>query len=280
MPDVPPPSYAQVVAVHNARTARLEAFTVLADIILRGRDIKGADQAEGLVSFIRPSKVALRVSKVGQTLFRLGSDGLMYWWIDLTGDSPIALTGRFENATPERVSRLGIPVHPLDLPELLGIVPLPEDDTGRVVWSIDGKSVVVTIPSRWNGTKSLVLEPGTLLPRSVEMRDALGRIAMISELSRHELIPVRGDALSRPLFPMRCEVRVPDPPTSLTLIMHDAQNPGIDRIQKTQFNFQSLSRSISNLRVVSLDEDGPRTDETEERPAHERGGPDGEERSP
>jgi hypothetical protein len=54
------------------------------------------DQLDGNLQFIQPDRVSLRMDKVQQTVFSLGSGGGKYWFITM-GDEPVAYTGSMSN---------------------------------------------------------------------------------------------------------------------------------------------------------------------------------------
>lgn len=257
IPDGPAPSYADVAAAYNARVARLEAIQGTLDLVVTGTDKDGRaqkDQGEGNLTFVRPGKVALRVDKVSQTYFWLGSDDEKFWWFDLRGEEKVAVVGAHASATPDQAAHLGLPVHPLDLLELAGVVPLAEEARGTPHWA-PGGSVVVDLPGRW-GVRRLTIEPKSGEARAVELLDSAGGVVVRSELSRYETVPVRGDAAATPRVATRLVARLPSNGASVELVLHGLKNPGADRIKPGNFDYADLKGHFAITREVDAAELG------------------------
>ncbi len=247
----PAPSYAELARAYNARVARLEAIQGTLDLVVTGPDKDGkdqTDQGEGNLTFVRPGKVALRVDKVSQTYFWLGSDEVKFWWFDLHADEKVAVVGTHAAATPEQAAHLGLPVHPLDLLELAGVVPLPEESSGVPRWGSGGVAVV-ELPGRW-GVRRLGIEPTSGEARSVELDDASGRVVVRSDLSRYENVPVRGDAAATPRIATRIVARVPASSTSIEIVLHNPKNPGVERVKPGNFDLADLKGRYGITREV------------------------------
>lgn len=251
IPSGPAPSYTELARAYNARVARLEAIQGTLDLVVTGTDKDGneqKDQGEGNLTFVRPSKVALRVDKVSQTYFWLGSDDARFWWFDLHAQEKVAVVGTHAAATPEQAAHLGLPVHPLDLLELAGVVPLPETSSDEPRWARGG-GAVVALPGRW-GVRRLTIEPTSGEARSVELEDASGRVVVRSDLSRYENVPVRGDAAANPRIATRIVARVPSSATSIEIVLHNPKNPGVDRIKPGNFDLADLKERFAITREV------------------------------
>lgn len=259
--DLPLPEYETVRARIAEQTDRLERLQTPLSVRLISPDRSGTaltEQVEGNLQVMRPSSVALRIDKVGQTVFYVGSNDESYWWFDL-GDEKVAYIGRLENATPEKAQRMGVPVHPLDLPDLLGLTPLPaESDAAwppRVVRSADNRRIGVEAPARW-GMKRLWLNPSTYAIEAVELYDEAGVIAAVADLSNHAGVRVRGDAISRPVLARRAVVRLPASESELRLTLPDsdeAQNPA-ERLRTKAFDLALLLEAYGIERTVDLDD--------------------------
>src|SRR5688500_1521897 len=71
------PAYRDVVNAYNARVKRLERLNADVSMVVRASNDKGEkinEQVEGNLMVLQPSSVALRMDKVGKTIFRLGSN--------------------------------------------------------------------------------------------------------------------------------------------------------------------------------------------------------------
>ena len=119
------------------------------------------EQVEGTLGWVRPRRVILTFTKVGELYGILGSNENLYWWIQL-GKEKSAVWGEHAKVTEERTRRLGIPVQPLEVVELLGITALAGEGAA-VEWSADGRSLVVTTPSA-EGMRRVWMDPATHEP--------------------------------------------------------------------------------------------------------------------
>ncbi|MEN0020268.1 MAG: hypothetical protein AAF747_05235 [Planctomycetota bacterium] len=231
----PVPTYSDVVETVNANADRLDQLRASVVITVRRPDPEDPDelvqdQAEGTFQLDRPSNVALSVRRLGETFFWLGSDADRYWWLDLRDkDDKYALVGRHDLATPEIAGDLGLPVHPLELLDLMGLTGLPPVDTttvgppreGNVAWGDDRQTVVVDVPSRW-GTRRVTLEGGSLLPIRVELLDEAGAVILSSELSEHEFVRERRGGIG-PKLASRASVMNPAENTRISIKLFNAE---------------------------------------------------------
>lgn len=262
----PLPTIAEVIARYNARVERLEAVESPIELVVNAVDDEGKvhkEQGEGNLKMVRPRKIALRVDKVSQTFFWLGSNDEKYWWFDLRGDEKVALVGTHALATPEVVARFGLPVHPVDLLDLAGVAPLEMPATDQAVSPIarapDGRNVVLTLPGRW-GTKRLVVNPTNGEVSAVEMSDAQGKVVASSRLERYERVPVRGQATAEASMATRIHADVPAAHATIELIIHTPVNNGVSRIKPANFDYEDLKSRMGITKEIDLDnvESAPR----------------------
>src|SRR4051812_43924162 len=180
----PVPPYATVATAYNARVTRLERIAAAGDVRVHYKNDSGnplSEQCESNVQLALPANVAIRLDKVGQAIFYLGSNETRYWWFDLTNEKS-ALVGSHDKPTPESVAAFGLPVHPLDLLEVFAIKPVPAPDSEQathasLAWSRDARSLGITLPGRWQGQRRFWLDPNTYDPIRVELLDRSGHIA-------------------------------------------------------------------------------------------------------
>jgi hypothetical protein len=121
-------SYAQLAAKYNANLARVDrlwARTVVEIQWLDGKK-KKFEQGEGHLILMLPNQVAFDIGKVGSVMMWAGSDDLRYWLMDLR-DRHVAYVGTHANAGRLSVDDLPVPVQPLELVRLLGVVPIDPD---------------------------------------------------------------------------------------------------------------------------------------------------------
>lgn len=255
-------TYAEIASAYNARIRRLECVTANAEIHVESRDNDGKaveNNAEGFLLLVRPRKVSLRIDKVSQTYFVLGSDSSRYWWLDLGGEKRVGLVGLHRLASPQSAAAFGVPVYPLDLLELLGVMPLPEDEASLdlVVPTLlkDGRLEIV-LPGRgreWGSTR-YVLDRVSFLPMRIELLDARGGIAAAGVLSRWVDVTVEGEALTGAAMPGNLDVDLPGMPAKVTMRLNDVKNPGVDKIKSANFDLERLKGIYRVEQFYSLDE--------------------------
>lgn len=254
VPAVPLPTAEQISAGYNARVAGLDRIWARAIVRFESLDRDGNEideQGEGHLQLVRPRSLYLTIGKLGEPAFELGSNDARYWWIDIRNKS--ARVGVHERATPESTARAGLPVHPLDLPELLGITPLEGATPPR--WSADGISVEVSVGGRW-GDRVVRLDPVGLEPTEIELRDREGKALATATLTEYEGVILRGEVDGVVRLATRILIEVPSTSTRVTLWLREPENRG-SRIKPRAFNFDLLAAEYGVTSVVPID--GPAT---------------------
>lgn len=259
----PLPDYSTVAAEFNANADRLARFRAQVDIRVIFFNREGDRQTEecdGLLQVIRPDRMALSFRKVSQTLFWLGCNGTHYWWIDMTGDEPLAAVGRHEKFGPSQARLIGVAIQPLDLIRLLGCVPLPVDPRrplGALQWSDDGARLGVTITIGPRGeTQRLWLDPATFLPVYVELFDARRRPVIVADLSQHEPVRQFEDGRPAPLLAGRVHINQLEQQTELRLLLRGMQDggPKSERpISDSAFDFAAIASTFNIQKAGDLD---------------------------
>ncbi|GJQ28188.1 MAG: hypothetical protein HBSAPP03_00720 [Phycisphaerae bacterium] len=250
----PPPAYAELAARYNERCADLDRLKAAVSLVITSRDERGGkrtDQVEANLQIIQPRLVSLRIDKVGQTLAILGSNESRYWWIDLA-ETPTARVGLHERATPAAAEAFGVPVHPLDLIDVLGVRSLPAEGAS-VARATDG-TVGVTLPPRgagWGHTRVYVDE-ATAQPSRVEIADAAGRVVIRAALSRYEGVRVAGNTFSPAKVATRVTIEVPDAGVEVVVGVSAPENPGKDMRTKP-FELETLLRAYGVDQVIEVD---------------------------
>lgn len=254
----PPPPYASLASRYNERCARLEKLKAPVTLVIDAPDDKGGrrkDQVEAYLQFVAPSKVSLRVDKVGQTLAVLGSDDTRFWWIDLS-EKPVAYVGTHARATPQAAAEFGIPIHPLDLADVLAISPLPMED--RKVGRMADGTLMIEMASRapgWGPRRVYIDEP-TALPAKVEVRDAGGGLALRAVLSRFVQVEVEDDHFAPARCASRVEIFLVREDTRITLSVASPENPSA--MKPKPFDFEALVGAYGVDRTVDLDREETR----------------------
>ena len=266
------PSYATVASGYNARVAGAERLTSQISVIIEAeaRDESGAvtgrtrDQLEGNLSIVRPQRVALRLDKVGQNVAYLGCDERSYWWFDMAGKEPTAIVGTHRNATPRDAADFGLPVHPLEFIELLGVLPLPSSPVAAlrdakspplqapaVRWSKDGRLLEVTAASRW-GTRKFTLDPVTYEPSRIDLLDERGALAVGSVLSRFAPAAIEGKPGSGVPIATKVELSIPANTTRVLMVLADPRIPL--KVRPKAFDVTALIEAYSIKNFIDHDE--------------------------
>jgi hypothetical protein len=258
--DAPVPAYADLRRAYNARCERLDRLRAPATLVIESTDDAGArrkDQVESYLAFAAPANLSLRVDKVGQTLAVFGSNDEFYWWIDLSESPTVALVGTHAAATPASGAALGIPLHPLDLVDALGVLPLP--DGGRTPPAVRRSArgqLLVELPPRakgW-GARRVYIDERTTRPERIEIVDAAGRIVLTSVLSRY--VNVDADRIGASMA-SRYVVDVPGQRLRITVSVASPENPGT-RLRTRGFDLPALLEAYGVARVVDLDAEARR----------------------
>lgn len=247
----PLPDKDMVAAVYNLRVADISRlaspFTIVLNMPGEKPGSRRREQLEGNLQLIQPDKVSLRIDKVGQTLLVMGAGSGKYWWIEF-GDTRTAYVGEIAQATYSKAERLGVPVHPLDIVELIGIVPL----TGNELMAWDRGFLRLTSRARF-GSRVLFLDPQTYEPRAVWLRDPRGKVAVWAELTRVGPVQVEANVRSQARMPLRVLARVPDADTDMELSFSQPRNTG-DKIRTKQFDLTSVLAAYGDPARVDIDE--------------------------
>lgn len=255
-PSVPtgqPPSYETIRTAYNARVNGLDRLWTRAVVRVDGEDAAGKrlrEQAEGHLQIQQPSNLSLSLGKVGKPFLHLGSDAELYWWFDsLDEGNEVGLVGRHELATPYKAGALGLPVHPLDLIELLGITELPEGSR-RVGWSKDRTRAVFTVPARW-GSRWVWVNPETYEPERIVLADRDLNTVAEAELTNYEIARITGDATRQPRVATRVVIRTPGFNGFARITMSEPKNRSIPGVA---FNLDKLRARYKVEQLTDVDD--------------------------
>lgn len=253
------PDTQTVIATYNRRVADLSRLRTPISAVLdiptldeRGRvtDQRTKDQLDGNLQLIQPDRVSLRMDKVQQTVFSMGAGSGQYWFIAM-GDQPVAYKGEMTQATLAKARSLGLPIHPLDLLDLMALTPLP----GNAKLSWWGPYVRVVAAARW-GTRELLLDAKTFEPAAVWLRDRAGTIAVWAETTNYKDVPVTGKGISPARVPGRVRAVVPgatpEGDSFIELFITKPENPGL-RIREKQFQFEAVLAASGANEVIDID---------------------------
>lgn len=217
LPNTPAPTPAAFAAAHNARVAGLARLWTRATVRINGLDADGNkvdEQVDGRLILEMPDRLHMRISKLGEPYFLLGSSGPKFWWFDLSKDDRTAFVGSHATATREQVQRFGLPVHPLDLIELLAISPVAPsalaDPATKTRW-VSPTDAEIDLPARW-GREIIRFNAATKQPVSVRLTDEHGAVAVRADLSDFDAIPFYTGPGAAPKLERRVVLHLSDDP--------------------------------------------------------------------
>ncbi len=209
-----PPSYEQAARDYNRTVDFLDRVSARANILITYFDEDGKERTEdpeGRLQVIRPNKLALSLGKAGQILFWFGCDPEKYWWIDLSEKGKrIAAVGRHEKFDDATAARIGLPIKPLDLIRVLGMVRMDVSVRGATQWSEDGKLLGISAPIGDRGFQRTWVEPKTMRTVMVEVFDRNRDKVVVAEHTGDEPVEftrdVPGAAMAHVRMPSRVEI--------------------------------------------------------------------------
>ena len=250
----PLPSYEEVVSRHNARVAPLGRLWASSDVKVRWIDEKGRYRSEeggGNLILVRPRRVALTVSKLGQTGLWAGSNEERYFLFD-AHERDAAWVGRHENAGLPCSKPLPLPVPPEAVGYLWGVMPLPIES--GTVERVEG--YLLLEPAGLN--VRMLLHPDTLLPVRVDLTDPRGYSVLTCRLS--EYAPVELADLPEADRPRAARVIDCYPltdggeQTRLTLELSNlSDGTRGNKINDRVFDFDTVKRVLKPRTIIDLD---------------------------
>jgi len=245
-------SFAELAKSYNQRVARLDRVWARTTLRVEGVENSGEkidEQAEGNLQFIRPRKLALTVTKVGEPIFYLGSNDEEFWWLDIRQNHQ-ALVGNHADATPRSVASFGVPVLPLDLIELLGLLPIDPAVNGTARTSPAGTEIF--FPSR-SVVVAMLLDPKTFEPKVIELRTQKGQSLLRAELLKYKPVMVPGGGVA-PTMATWYKIAISGTQTKMEIRVYDAENRG-DRMKEAPYKLDTLLRAyrIDDVRTVRPD---------------------------
>ena len=185
------PTYEDLRDATNARASAFSRLWARATLVVHHRDDDGeisTTQGDGYLQIITPDRLSLSLGKaIDRMYFFLGSNEDYFWWVDtLDRDARYALVGTHAGASRARAAEFGVPIHPLDLMDLLGIMPLPQHgsaptwDPRRAAWS-------VVTQARW-GTRQTLIDPIEMRPIEIVLLDDTGQIGARATLREYKRV--------------------------------------------------------------------------------------------
>ncbi len=250
-----PPSTTELAEIHNQRIEPLDTLWARISLRAKGTYSDGApyeEQGEGHLQLVKPTNISLTIGKLGETYFAFGANAEQYWSFDLSnGDRKIVLIGQLDQTTPEKAGAIGLPVHPAELIALTGLMPIDLTRAGGTRWADDGKSVGVSMPSRW-GSVMLWISPKTNLVVRSQVFDRIGDLVATAELSRYKEASIKGDHKgAQPIMvPGKIEITTPN---DSGFIRIELSEPRSKAIRPIVFDPSKLSRAYRVDETINLD---------------------------
>ncbi len=241
-PDAPP--WEELARTQNDRVDGIERVYGRGVIELNWTDEEGRHFEQGDLDLWLepPDRAALNITKFGERLFWIGSDGSRTWMFDFRGDEAALLAG-------DAAGSQELPLEPSLLFALCGLARLPHAavpvgyDAEHDAWSVAAES-------RGRAVR-LYLDRKTLLPVRVEIPDDAGRAVLFSrlKLSRYERIAVAGRPVgSGPRFPTLVDLLSSDDRLAVKLSVPSPSDDALDE------RFFELDHLIETFKPGSVDE--------------------------
>lgn len=242
-----------LIEAYNRRVAGLGTLwsRTTATLWFPGEDgVERSEQAEGHFNYRAPRGLVLTFGKVGQDGGVLGSNERGYWWAELR-EPKRALVGTHERASAEGLAQLGLPVHPLDVIDALGLSPAPADARAALA----GGARTLTSPTR-SGSRVLVFEGESAEPSRVVLSDALGRELLTAELADYaDVAWRRAVPEAPPRVPTRVVITRADGRVRLRLLLSEPESGGSRRPSPAAFEPESWIglRGITDVRDLDAE---------------------------
>ncbi|MEX2214964.1 MAG: hypothetical protein WD768_12590 [Phycisphaeraceae bacterium] len=251
------PTYAELVRRHNERIKGIEKFWARAVIELRWVDSKGGnrfEQGDGSLVLDLPLKSSLTLGKLGQTKLWAGSNDTYFWLFDQLEGTKLYLgrqDGKPLDVASDHSQRSSpLPVRPVDIPALLGILPIPEPREGEPVPQV-----------KWQNTSFIIEPPGTgaryhyhpihYQVLGVALLDDRGRPLLVSELKWPQRIEKTG-ALIGPYINTRVAVTTPGEPGGMTLFLTEMTDDP-QRVNPKVFDLDFLRNMMKADTVIAIE---------------------------
>jgi hypothetical protein len=207
-----PMEYQEAARQFNRSVDYLDRVLARVNILLTYFDEDGKERhedPEGRLQIVRPNKLALSLGKAGQILFWFGCDPEQYWWIDLSEKGKhFAAVGKHEKFDDATAQRIGLPIKPLDLIRLLGVVKMDVNARGATQWSDDGKLLGITAPVADRGFQRTWVDPRDMHPVTIEIFDKQRNLVLVAEHTGEEFVEITRDLPGASLAHVRMPGRV------------------------------------------------------------------------
>ncbi|MHC5023172.1 MAG: hypothetical protein ACYTGG_04590 [Planctomycetota bacterium] len=248
-PVPPPPSYDELASAQNQRIEKLDTIYSGGVMEIRWTGEDGEEHFEPQVNVDlwvdMPRHTALRLEKLGDVLFWLGSDADRFWLFDRMGEEQVLYSWPHEFIV--HFEAAAISVRPLVLLDLMGLTTLPP--TGGTVEIDPDRGAWLVRCSGRGGPVRIAFDPATRLPIAVDALDEDGAVVAGSRLDRYT--PVRqvdGSSLEFPLLAEIVRISNPERTSDVELFLSepdDGDGQPFDRV----FDLPRLRRSMPPDRI-------------------------------
>lgn len=253
-----PVEYAAAARSFNRSIDYLDRIKARVNILLTYFDEEGNERhedPEGVLQIVRPNKLAVSLGKAGQVLFWFGCDPEEYWWLDLTDKTKrIAAIGRHEMFDDATAQRIGMPIKPLDLIRLLGVVKMDVTARGATQWSDSGKLLGISSPIGDRGFQRVWVDPTTMVVSSIEIFDRQRNMVLVAEHSGTEFVEVTRDIpglkVGQVRMPSRVEITHLETKAKVRVTMTGVRD---DKISEKAFDLPTLLDKYPVDRTIDLD---------------------------
>ncbi len=253
-----PVEYVQAARQFNRNLDYLDRVKARVNILLTYFDEEGNERhedPEGVLQIVRPNKLAVSLGKAGQVLFWFGCDPEEYWWLDLSEKGKrIAAIGRHEKFDDATAQRIGMPIKPLDLIRLLGVVKMDVSVRGATQWSDDGKFLGISSPIGDRGFQRVWVDPTTMHATSIEIFDRQRNMVLVAEHTGSEFVEVTRDIpglkVGQVRMPSRVEITHLDTKAKVRVTMTGLRD---DKISEKAFDLPTLLEKYPVDKTIDLD---------------------------
>jgi hypothetical protein len=241
-----------MIARHNHRIDQLSHVASVGVLELRWIDGQGKERFEPQLNarlwFEQPRRTALRLEKLGNVLFWLGSDDERFWLFNRLDDPKRLYRGHHDRPVVRHMD-FGFPVQPLALLDLFGLARIPAGTTPEAApeggWAFH-------VPGS-GGTVRVVLDAATGLPTAVELVGADGKPGHHADLGRYRSVAVSGTAAAAlPKFPTMIDITDAARGTRIKLALGQSDDKTFDRVFDLEGLEQHLRPDVIEQMTASL----------------------------
>lgn len=256
------PTYAQIEERYNERTERLDRIWARATVSIEFDDEDGKrryQQGDGHFQLIQPSRLALSIGKLGETLLWIGCDEERYWLLE-PREHRRGFVGRHDRLTRGKTQSLGIPVAPLEMIHLLGVTSIPElpPSGSSLAWDEEGENLVLDLPEAGGGLWRHHLDPETLRPALIELIPAGAESPLLSaRLSSYEGVSIRGEGGFFPRIASRIWLTHHAENALLRMSLEGMVDGGRHRLSPEVFELDALVYAMGITDLRNLDAPRP-----------------------